>query len=215
MTGDHRRLRPPKWHDHGRGGDDRVCTITNDDVGASLTVTKVVLNDSGGDATWTSQLLGHRRCGHRVRGRLLQHVPVNAGTHTVSETAARPATRGHIRLHGRRDRARRQLHLRRSRTTTCPGRSPRSRPSTTTTAARPGPRTSLLRSQRPGHSFEADCTNVINVRRRKLLGHRAALTGYATTYANSQNADANSNSLALAWRSARPARSPTMTSPGA
>ncbi len=31
-------------------GDDLTCTITNDDVGASLTVTKIVTNDNGGTA---------------------------------------------------------------------------------------------------------------------------------------------------------------------
>ena len=31
-------------------GDDKTCTITNDDSGASLTVTKIVTNDNGGDA---------------------------------------------------------------------------------------------------------------------------------------------------------------------
>ena len=64
-----------------------VCTITNNDIGASLTVTKVVTNDNGGDATCgafsfsvnggTATAFDAADCSNTL--------PVNAGTYTVTE----------------------------------------------------------------------------------------------------------------------------------
>ena len=48
-------------------GDTKMCTITNDDVGPTLTLVKTVVNDNGGDAD-AGGLPVVRGCGRRRRG---------------------------------------------------------------------------------------------------------------------------------------------------
>ncbi|MGQ0536391.1 MAG: hypothetical protein ACT4PT_09990, partial [Methanobacteriota archaeon] len=65
-------------------GDDKTCTITNDDIQPLLTVIKVVVNDSGGTANVSSFTL-------LVDGSPVANgtpTGVSAGTHVVSESGA-------------------------------------------------------------------------------------------------------------------------------
>ena len=78
-------------------GDDLTCTITNDDQGATLTVTKIVTNDNGGDATcdeFSFSVNGGANTAFEAD--CSNTFPVDAGTYTVTETSSRPATRRHI-----------------------------------------------------------------------------------------------------------------------
>ena len=68
-------------------GDDLTCTITNDDVGASLTVTKVLPNDSGGDATCDEFSFSvNGGADTAFEADCSNTFPVDAGTYTVTET---------------------------------------------------------------------------------------------------------------------------------
>ena len=62
-------------------GENKICTITNDDIPARLTVTKIVVNDNGGTLEAGDFPLFVNGVG--VTSGV--EIPVSAGTHTVSE----------------------------------------------------------------------------------------------------------------------------------
>jgi len=69
-------------------GETETCTITNNDIGASLTVTKVVTNDNGGDATcgdFSFSVNGANAVS--FEDDCSNTFSVNAGTYTVTEPA--------------------------------------------------------------------------------------------------------------------------------
>ena len=67
-------------------GETEVCTITNNDIGASLTVTKVVANDNGGDATCDDFSFSvNGAASVPFEADCSNTFSVNAGTYTVTE----------------------------------------------------------------------------------------------------------------------------------
>ncbi|MBT8054868.1 MAG: hypothetical protein KJN69_13330 [Gammaproteobacteria bacterium] len=72
-------------------GENKTCTITNDDIAPTLTVVKNITNDDGGTITDPNAF------GLKVDGNPVSHnvtVPVSAGAHTVSETGLADYTPG-------------------------------------------------------------------------------------------------------------------------
>ena len=77
-------------------GQSATCTINNNDAAAQLTLVKIVTNDNGGTAVptdWTLSAAGPTPISGATGSAAVTNAPVNAGTYTLSETAARPATR--------------------------------------------------------------------------------------------------------------------------
>lgn len=67
-------------------GETETCTITNNDIGASLTVTKVVTNDNGGTASCANFSFSvNGAASVPFEGDCSNTFPVNAGTYTVTE----------------------------------------------------------------------------------------------------------------------------------
>ena len=67
-------------------GETETCTITNNDIGASLTVTKVVTNDNGGDATCDDFSFSvNGAAAVPFEGDCSNTFSVDAGTYTVTE----------------------------------------------------------------------------------------------------------------------------------
>jgi len=70
-------------------GQNKSCTVTNDDQPATINVTKKVFNDNGGTAVASDFTL-------RIDGTATSSAVVNAGSHTVSEDDPSPAYDGSI-----------------------------------------------------------------------------------------------------------------------
>ncbi|MCV0377594.1 hypothetical protein, partial [Microbacterium sp.] len=69
-------------------GETEECTITNNDIGASLTVTKVVTNDNGGDASCDDFSYSvNGAAAVAFEGDCSNTFSVNAGTYSVTEPA--------------------------------------------------------------------------------------------------------------------------------
>ena len=186
-------------------GDTVVCTITNNDIGATLTVTKVVTNDDGGTkgcADFTFQVNGGAATAFEAD--CTNVLSVNAGNYSVTEPAVSGyATTYANSLNGNANCTSLAIGLGGNATCTITNNDQQGTLTVTKVVVNDDGGTlgcsdfSFQINGGAATAFEADCTNAISVDAGNYSVTEPPVSGYATTYANSANANPNCTNLAV------------------